>query len=352
MKRSTLIFASLLLFVSAVFFTACETDVDVSADYKDITIVYGLLNKSDSVHYLKINKAFLGDGNSLEYAKIADSSNYFNNIEVTITEKLQGSVLNVYPFETTTITDKEDGIFYSKDQVVYRSNFVVPADVDSKDYTYDLMVRNKITGKEVTSSTNLVKNFDIITPRFGQPTIDFISPSNQEVKWRLAKDGRRYDVYIRFWFEEVIDKDGTANYDTIDRYFDWELGSEKAKFLDGNGELLVKYVPEGIYGIAQSLIPRKGDDVNEISEDDVIARLTNRAEFTVVVSGDALNTYLDVNEPSSGIIQDRPEYTNITNGLGLFSSRFAKSTSIKVGAKTEARLMDISSLKFVDKLGN
>lgn len=348
MKSSTLIFASLLLFVSTVFFTACETDVDVSADYKDITIVYGLINKSDSVHYLKINKAFLGDGNSLEYAQIADSSSYYDNLEVTLTEKQQNSIVRVIPFDTVHVTDKKDGAFYSPKQVVYSSNFVVPVDVESKDYTYDLMVRNKITGKEVTSSTNLVKNFDILTPRFGQPTIDFISPTAQQVKWKTAKDGRRYDVFIRFWFEEVI----APNNDTIDRYFDWELGSAKATFLDGKEELNIPYVPEGIYGIAQSLIPRKGVDLNNISEEDVVARLTNRAEFTVVVSGDALNTYLDVNAPSSGIIQDRPEYTNITNGLGLFSSRFAKSTSIKVGAKTEARLMEISSLKFVDKLGN
>ncbi len=348
MKRSTLIFASLLLFVSTVFFTACETDVDVSADYKDITIVYGLLSKSDSVHYLKINKAFLGDGNSLEYAQIPDSSSYLNNIEVTITEKLQGSVVRVFPFESTIITDKEDGIFYNPEQVVYRSNFLVPVDVDNKEYTYDLLVRNKNTNKEVTSSTNLVKNFDIITPRFGQPTIDFISPSAQPVKWKTAKDGRRYDVFIRIWFAEVI----APNNDTIDRYFDWKLGTAKATFLDGKEELSIFYVPEGLYGIAQSLIPRKGVDENDISEDDIVARLINRAEYTVVVSGDALNTYLDVNGPSSGIIQDRPEYTNINNGLGLFSSRFAKSTFIKIGAKTEARLIEISSLKFVDKLGN
>ncbi len=348
MKRSTLIFASLLLFVSSVLFTACETDIDVSADYKDITVVYGLISKNDSVHYIKVNKAFLGDGNSLEYAQVADSSSYYDNLEVTLTEKQENSVIRVITFDTVHIADKKDGVFYSPKQVVYSSDFEIPVDVDSKDYTYDLLVRNKVTGKEVTSSTHLVKNFDILTPRFGQPTIDFISPSAQQVKWRTAKDGRRYDVFIRFWFEEVL----APNNDTIDRYFDWKLGSAKATFLDGKEELIIPYVPDGIFGIAQSLIPRRGVDGNGISEEDVIARLTNTAEFTVVVSGDALNTYLDVNEPSSGIIQDRPEYTNINNGLGLFSSRFAKSTIIKVGAKTEARLMEISSLKFVDKLGN
>ena len=35
-----------------------------------------------------------------------------------------------------------------------------------------------------------------------------------------------------------------------------------------------------------------------------------------------LKTYIDVNKPFSGIVQERPTYKNINNGIGLFSSRF------------------------------
>ena len=36
---------------------------------------------------------------------------------------------------------------------------------------------------------------------------------------------------------------------------------------------------------------------------------------------------MEVNEPSSSIIQERPEYTNIVNGIGLFSCRYNKKRS-------------------------
>ena len=36
-------------------------------------------------------------------------------------------------------------------------------------------------------------------------------------------------------------------------------------------------------------------------------------------------TFIDVNKPSTGIIQEKPEYTNITDGLGLLSSRYFKA---------------------------
>ena len=50
--------------IMALGFVSCETDIDVNAEPTDITIVYGLLNPNDTTHYLKINKAFIGEGSA------------------------------------------------------------------------------------------------------------------------------------------------------------------------------------------------------------------------------------------------------------------------------------------------
>lgn len=39
---------------------SCSTEVDNYADYKDITIVYGLLESKADTNFIKITKAFLG----------------------------------------------------------------------------------------------------------------------------------------------------------------------------------------------------------------------------------------------------------------------------------------------------
>jgi hypothetical protein len=44
-------------------------------------------------------------------------------------------------------------------------------------------------------------------------------------------------------------------------------------------------------------------------------------QVNLYAGSDDFTTFIDVNEPSTGIIQERPEFTNIKNGLGLFSSR-------------------------------
>ena len=54
--------------------------------------------------------------------------------------------------------------------------------------------------------------------------------------------------------------------------------------------------------------------------DNVQRRLVD-FDLTYFGISDDFNTYLSVNKPSIGIVQKKPEYTNIENGLGLFASR-------------------------------
>ena len=49
-------------------------------------------------------------------------------------------------------------------------------------------------------------------------------------------------------------------------------------------------------------------------------RVVGTLDFIVTVAEDEFSTYLDINQPLSGIVQTRPEFTNVENGLGIFSS--------------------------------
>ena len=54
------------------FFSFIETDFDINADWKDITVVYGALNQNDSVHTSE-SEAFLSKGNVMQMALEPDS---------------------------------------------------------------------------------------------------------------------------------------------------------------------------------------------------------------------------------------------------------------------------------------
>ena len=48
-------------------------------------------------------------------------------------------------------------------------------------------------------------------------------------------------------------------------------------------------------------------------------------DFVLSIANQELDTYLAVNAPVTGIIQERPVYTNIAGGLGLLASRTQQS---------------------------
>ena len=63
-----------------------------------------------------------------------------------------------------------------------------------------------------------------------------------------------------------------------------------------------------------------------------LKRAAGRVDYIFSVASDDLNTYMEVTEPSSSIVQYRPPFTNINNGIGLFSSRFINSIdSLRLG---------------------
>lgn len=80
-----------LLFLAAFFLQSCSEDLKLSGDFKETAIVYGLLDQADSLHYVKITRAFIGPGNALDIAQIADSS-YFDQVDATISEVVNGTV--------------------------------------------------------------------------------------------------------------------------------------------------------------------------------------------------------------------------------------------------------------------
>ena len=65
---------------------SCSEDFEITAPYKDITVAYGILNITDTAHYIRIQKAFLDENKSaIDMAKVADS-NFYAQLDVKVKE--------------------------------------------------------------------------------------------------------------------------------------------------------------------------------------------------------------------------------------------------------------------------
>jgi hypothetical protein len=57
------------LLALSLLFSSCETDVDVIAPYQEKMVVYGLLNQTDTIQLIKINKVFFGQRRCFGHGK-------------------------------------------------------------------------------------------------------------------------------------------------------------------------------------------------------------------------------------------------------------------------------------------
>lgn len=318
----------LILAVVLAGLTSCETDFDITAEYEDVTVVYGLLNQKDTFSYIKVNRAFLGEGNALLMAQEPDSSYYdFDIIEVELQEFNNGAYTGMtIAFDTITIHDKEAGTFYYPDQILYYANTLNKLKTGR---TYKLVVRNTATGKEVTAETPLVDDFSIEKPLWNpnNPVTGFNGTVPYTAEWISAANGKRYELVIRFNYYETVPGSG----DTVYKYVDWSFAPKKSETLDGGREMELKYDGAGFLSTIENNI--------EVNPD--VNRGIGLVDFIFTVGADELNTYIEVNEPSSSLITERPEYTNVDNGYGIFSSRYQKVQSYNLNAQTTAILLDM-----------
>ena len=295
-----------LFFLFIILISSCETDFDVNAQWEDVTIVYGLIDPNNEDQLIKINKAFLGQGDALQMASIADSSNYNpSDLHVKI-HRIRQQAFNQYDTLSSvtlndTILDKDDGLFSTDNNIIY--TFKKPSSFYNTNSLYALEIINLISGHKVTSQTEIINtfSFESLNPSFewglyNGDLPDSLKFRTKNIEWQPSTNGVIYQLDIVINYIE--------NNDTINLPWSQPL----VEYTSGNMSLKIK-----------------GDQFFQF----LTTNLTNNTpkqflnlDLVMTVGSDDLKTYINVNKPFSGIVQERPVFSNINNGVGLFSSRF------------------------------
>ncbi len=317
---SFIVLASLLAGISS-----CSTDVDLYADYKDITIVYGLLDAGQDTNFVKITKAFLGPGNALEIAKDPDSSNYAEKLNVVLQGRKNSVDLNPIILDTITIHDKlpGDSIFYFPSQLLYYTT--ASLDANAK---YTLKVAPE--EKAIEAETDMIGSFGILRP---VNRINFASTVATQIEWNSARGGRRYEVNLKFYYKEL--RPGSP--DTVYKTMNWNLGTRQAQTLDGGEGMSVSYMGSEFYA-------RLGQELDDVLN---VRRWADEVLLTISAGGEELSTFIDVNAPSNSIVQEIPQYTNIENGYGIFSARRQALQTYSLSVLSETKLVEDYNWGFV-----
>ncbi|MBZ0207137.1 MAG: DUF4249 domain-containing protein [Flavobacteriales bacterium] len=291
-----------LVGIAGVVLSACNSDLDITAPYKENTIVYAMLDKDSSTQYVKINKAFLGPGDAFTYAQVPDSTEYTDDqLQAVVQEVKNGNVVNTYALHDTLLPH-DPGIFAGPLHKLYYFN----ASLDSS-ATYRFEATAK--GNHVSAQTSIVAKINPTGAILSQP-LRLIAVgggyATQTIRWNSSENGKRYDVSYRFRWDDV------EGNDTIPRSFTQSLGSYVSNGLGGGEAMEAPMDGETFF---QTVGYRAGDSPN------VTRRIYRGVDILWAVAGPDLHLYLQLNSPISGLVEDRPTYTNVTDGYGLFSTR-------------------------------
>lgn len=341
------------LFLFSLIFSACETEFEVNANWEEVMVVYGLLDQSQEQQYIKINKAYLGEGNALQMASVADSVNYdpadLHVQIIRVKDGAFGSVIRIdsIDLDTTTLIVKDDGLFATDKNIIYTSSGKISANglesydfFDNDEQDFILTILNKKSGKKVSAKTNLIEELSLDIPsimkmgfygNIPDPVVLPLDKSQTTIEWRHSKNGRIYQIIARVHYNNYFHNDTTST------YLDWY---QPQIIHNGSSEMYYTFFGDAFVNALSNKITN--------TDSNLVARRLQSIELLFTVGSEDLETYMDLNKPFEGIVQERPFFTNINNGIGLFSCRYNKSHTMLVANNTrEGLAIDLDSLDFI-----
>lgn len=342
MLRNILIFSFLggLLLLGS-----CNSDFDVNDTWRDVPSVFCVLDKSQDMQYVKVNKCFIGNLPASEMASVSDSLFYDCDVQVKLHKKQGTTVLKTWDFRPVDSIPKESGYFASDRNTIWVGK---PELTEGFVYEVEANIDNgRIIAK---GSAGIVDGCRIIAPDARAPKIELARYSNDfTVKYAPGKNANLQEVNVYFNYLEV-----NTNGDTIPKCIRVYNTQSYRVSNDSYTQVEQAFSVASFYS---SIVAQ----VNA-SDESVVRRLVKMPEsftFSVSTADENLYTYMQVTKPSSGIAQDRPIFTNVTideeskmpGGLayGLIASRYTVSLSKAVGSETLdsiARGMHTKHLKF------
>ncbi len=329
--------------------SSCKNDLDVLAPGDETVSVYGVINPNEPIQKIRINKVYLTSGDAIAAGQDADQINYGpNELKVTLQRFMTGStnptlttVGNTTKKEivlTETVVTTADGNFNVNQRIWQTTDKLFNSG------EYKLTITNVSSGKEFTSQTLMVDSVKsygsmpfIYYPN-NNPTLaypvhcgfgaaGYVSPpapvitqqsafidyhvltASPKIRFKSVPNAKLYKVIMRFHYIDSL-TDGVTGYR---KYVDLNFPVQSSLTLTGGEAMEVSFSTPDFYSNLANQIPKQ--TVGSIRN-----RTAHFMEYIITACNENMNTFLQVNQPSNSIAQDKPYYTNIKGGVGIFGA--------------------------------
>lgn len=306
----------LIILIVLMAIQSCKNDIDINAPWKETAVVNGFLDIGTTQQYIRITKTFQNSANLTpqQAAQISDSL-YFDTLIVYVVDLTTG--VDTFNFSKNTSIPKDPGYFANDKNILYYDS-MKPKLGD----IYQLTIINPKSGKTYISQTSIV-GFAPIMPGNIAPnnyTLDIFYtpgvPNYIQYEWHAAPNGVIYTALIRYNYTE----------NNVQKYTDQYIASnEETVFIYHFLSSQMNQFLINIFGL-RDLFHNPGDTL-------VFRKITG-INYVILAGTNDLKTAVDLSKPNTSLLQVKPDFSNIQNGLGLFTSRSTSSLNIPFDPNT------------------
>jgi len=278
--------------------------MNIRAPYKDIPVVYCILNQNDSVNYLRLEKSFAGEMNAYDMASEVDSI-YYPKAEVKMERWRDGEYKQEIVFKEVDTIIRDTGIFADTPNRVF-------VNTDSLNGASEYRLKISIPGKHdsIVARTRMVDNIRIIKPPYTLPALHLSQYENDtRVEWVSTKNARIYLLQVRFNYIEAFQND------SVQKSLVWKISHYVSRDQLGGEKMKADINNETFYKWLSGKLEKPAAGISRMAHKQAL-------DFMFTIGGEELYTYLQVYNPDHGIHQEKPVYSNISGGIGIFSARY------------------------------
>ncbi len=287
---------------------ACRDDFSLEAPYRDIPVVFAYLNDADDTHYVRVQRAFLGVNGNAELAARVEDSLYYASEAATVTLQ-QGE-------QTITLSrvngedfgqERPEGAFSNSPNILYR---FTNSDLNLQPNAAVTLRVARPGLEDAVATTRMLGEIEIVQPNPMNPNITLENYRQfQNWRWNVSSNARVFDVRLLITVREFFLNDLSQN---RDRVLEWVINDKLIPAL-GESRVVLQFRNELFWQFLGSNLEENPD----------VRRVIGRMDMVITGVGEEVEELIALQNANTGITsaQALPTYTNVDNGLGIFTGR-------------------------------
>lgn len=313
---------------------SCTTDFDLEGDFEDLPVIYAFVNRQDTAHYIRVERSFLTGGADATLLAQDPDKIYYPSAKVEL-EKV-GTTTQKFTLNRVDGNKegypREDGPFAKAPNYLYKikANLL---NLKGGETLRIVVTPSENRSKVFAETTVLTDLQSLDRPASPVAMVDY--SRSITFAWNAPTSARLFDLRLRIHYRE-----STTGNNFEDKTLDWTVIKDLERT---DEELRVSHTITG-----QQFYTFLADNIDGSVNR---RRIFDGFDVLVTAGGKEMADLLRISRANLGITSSQvtPQYSNVTGGVGVFSSR---ATLLRTGLQLSGPSNDSLRLgRFTKRLG-